>query len=59
MDVFEAMETCRAIRYLKPDPVPQELIEKVIYGATRASSPSCNNSSVDRSIALCPASSAS
>lgn len=39
MDVFEAMETCRAIRYLKPDPVPQELIEKVIYGATRASSP--------------------
>jgi nitroreductase len=39
MDVFEAMETCRAIRYLKPDPVPEELIEKVIYGATRASSP--------------------
>jgi nitroreductase len=39
MDVFEAMETCRAIRYLKPDPVPQELIERVIYAATRASSP--------------------
>jgi nitroreductase len=33
------METCRAIRYLKPDPVPQALIEKVIYAATRASSP--------------------
>jgi len=39
MDVFEAMETCRAIRYLRPDPVPEELVEKVIYGATRASSP--------------------
>lgn len=39
MDVFEAMETCRAIRYLKPDPVPEALIEKVIHGATRASSP--------------------
>jgi nitroreductase len=39
MDVFEAMETCRAIRYLKPDPVPQETIEKVIWAATRASSP--------------------
>ena len=39
MDVFEAMETCRAIRYLKPDPVPEELIRKVIHAATRASSP--------------------
>ncbi len=39
MDVFEAMETCRAIRYLKPDPVPQALIERVIWAATRASSP--------------------
>lgn len=39
MEVFEAMETCRAIRYLKPDPVPQTLIERVIYAATRASSP--------------------
>lgn len=39
MDVFEAMETCRAMRYLKPDPVPDELIEKVIWGATRASNP--------------------
>lgn len=39
MDVFEAMETCRAIRYLKPDPVPQALLEQVIHAATRASSP--------------------
>jgi len=39
MDVFEAMETARAIRYLKPDPVEPELIEKLIWAATRASSP--------------------
>ena len=39
MDLFEAMETCRAIRYLKPDPIPDELIEKLVYGATRASNP--------------------
>ena len=39
MDVIEVMETCSAARYLKPDPVPQELIERVIYAATRASSP--------------------
>jgi nitroreductase len=39
MDLIEAMETCSAARYLKPDPVPQDLIERVIYAATRASSP--------------------
>ena len=39
MDVIEAMETCSAARYLKPEPVPQDLIERVIYAATRASSP--------------------
>lgn len=39
MDVFEAMSTCRAIRYLKPDPVPDELIEKCVWAATRAPSP--------------------
>ena len=39
MDVFEAMESCRAIRYFKPDPVPPELIEKLIYAATRGPSP--------------------
>ena len=39
MDVIEAMETCSAARYLKRDPVPQDLIERVIYAATRASSP--------------------
>ena len=39
MDVFEAMETCRAMRYLKPDPVPADTIRKLIHAATRASSP--------------------
>ncbi len=39
MDVFEAMETCRAIRLLKPDPVPAELIDKLLWAATRAPSP--------------------
>ena len=39
MNVIEAMETCSAARYLKPDPVPQDLLERVIYAATRASSP--------------------
>ena len=33
------METARAIRYLKSDPVDRELIEKLIWAATRASSP--------------------
>jgi nitroreductase len=39
MDVIEIMETCNAVRYLKPDPVPGELLERVIYAATRAPSP--------------------
>lgn len=39
MDVFEAMGTARAMRWLKPDPVPWPLLEKVIWAATRASNP--------------------
>jgi nitroreductase len=39
VDIFEVMETCRAIRYLRPDPVSDELIEKLIWAATRAPSP--------------------
>ena len=30
-------KSCSAARYLRPDPVPQDLIERVIYAATRAS----------------------
>lgn len=36
--LFEAMYSMRAIRRLKPDPVPQELIGKLIEAATRAPS---------------------
>jgi len=39
MDALEAMETARAMRYLKPDPVPDALLEKLVWAATRASSP--------------------
>ena len=39
MDVFEAMGTCRAMRVLKPDPVPPELIDRILWAATRAPSP--------------------
>lgn len=39
MDVLAAMESCRAIRFLKPDPVPEELLRRLIHAATRASSP--------------------
>jgi len=39
VEVFEAMGSCRAMRYLRPDPVPEELIRKLVWGATRASNP--------------------
>ena len=39
MDVYEAMETCRAVRFFKNDPVPDATIDKIIYAATRAPSP--------------------
>lgn len=38
MDVFEAMGTARAMRFFRPDVVPDELLEKVLWAATRASS---------------------
>ena len=36
--LFEAIYTARAIRHVKPDPVPDELIEKVIDAGIRAPS---------------------
>lgn len=39
MDVFEAMSTCRAMRHLRPDPVPDELIEQIVTAGTWAPSP--------------------
>ena len=38
-DLFTALQTCRAMRYLKPDPVPHALLEQLIYYATCASNP--------------------
>jgi len=38
-DVWEVLETCRAMRYLRPDPVPRELVDRVLHAATRAPSP--------------------
>jgi nitroreductase/uncharacterized protein YciI len=39
LGVFEALGSARAMRRLRPDPVPDELIEKLIWAATRASNP--------------------
>ena len=39
MDVYEAMSTCRAMRYLKPDPIDEALLRKIIAAATWAPSP--------------------
>ena len=37
-DVFELMQTTRAMRRLKPDPVPREMLEKMVEAATWAPS---------------------
>lgn len=36
--VYELMNTQRAIRRFKPDPVPEDVIERLIFAATRAAS---------------------
>jgi nitroreductase len=38
MDLFDAMYTNRAIRHFRPDPVPDDLIERVLDAAIRAPS---------------------
>jgi nitroreductase len=50
--IFEVMATCRAMRYIKPDAVPGELVEKVIWAATRAPSPAWDFVVVDDRAAL-------
>src|SRR5215468_7264201 len=40
--LFEAMYSARALRRLKPDPVPEEIITKILDAAIRA--PSAGNS---------------
>src|SRR5439155_23557455 len=37
-DVFEIMHTTRAMRRLKPDPVPDELIRKILLAGQAAAS---------------------
>jgi nitroreductase len=39
LDVFDAMGTARAMRWFRPDSVPWPLLERVLWAATRASSP--------------------
>lgn len=46
MDTLTAMETCRSIRRLKPDPVPDDVLERLVYYATRA--PSAGNTQLWR-----------
>jgi nitroreductase len=36
--VFEALGTARSMRYLRPDPVPPDYIEAIVWAATRAAS---------------------
>ncbi|MGB8388996.1 nitroreductase family protein [Mycobacterium sp.] len=38
VETLEAMGTARAMRYFLPEPVPNSLVEKVIWAGTRASS---------------------
>jgi nitroreductase len=38
MDLFELMRTCRTVRRLRPDPVPDDLLHKVLTAATWAPS---------------------
>ncbi|GAA3528324.1 nitroreductase family protein [Amycolatopsis ultiminotia] len=39
MDVFAAMESAMTMRWLSDEPVPDELVEKLIWAGTRAPSP--------------------
>lgn len=39
MDVFEAMDSAVSMRWLRPDPVPDELVDQLMWAATRASNP--------------------
>jgi len=39
LEVLEAIRTCRAIRHLKPDPVPDETLRALLEAATCAPSP--------------------
>ena len=38
MDLYDAMSTLRAVRRLKPDPIPSEVLHRVLRAATWAPS---------------------
>ena len=38
-EVLELLGTARAVRYVRPDPIPDELVERLVWAATRAPSP--------------------
>src|SRR5437879_2426741 len=38
MELFEAMHTCRTVRRLRPDPVPDDVLRQVLTAATWAPS---------------------
>lgn len=38
LELFEAMRTCRTVRRLRPDPIPDDLLRKVLTAATWAPS---------------------
>jgi len=44
MDTIEAMESCTAIRYFEDKPVAREILTRLVYAATRASSPANSQS---------------
>jgi nitroreductase len=55
--LFEAMYSARALRRLKPDPVPDEIITQILEAAIHApsagnSQPGCSSSSATRSCAI-------
>ena len=39
VDPFEILGTARAMRWFRPDPVPVDLLERLVWAATRAPSP--------------------
>jgi nitroreductase len=39
LDLLDAMGRARSIRYFRPDPVRDDMLEQVLWAATRASSP--------------------
>ena len=36
MELYEAMSSLRAVRRLRPDPIPREVLERVLEAATWA-----------------------